>query len=96
MTENINRCLTTLKNGEPCPYKGRPEYKGYCGVHRASSLLEAAESAKERDERLVSLLSGGAALIEITSKAVEHLPSLIEVLNKGIWDRIYRGSSDIK
>lgn len=82
MNESNNKCFATLKNGEPCRYNGRPEYKGYCGIHKAIRPSKSVTSGKGRDERLVLLLTAGVALVDITSKAIEYLPPMIEVLVK--------------
>ena len=79
MTKKTVKCLAMLKNELPCPYKGKPEYNGYCGIHKAKPALTSIGVKRSRGEQLAQLISAGAALTVLLEKSVEYLPNLIEV-----------------
>ena len=82
MVETTNLCLAILKNGSPCSYKGRIEYKGYCGVHKFEPIKKDGLSDIRKDKRLVNLLSAGTSLVILLEKAVGYLPQFVEILVK--------------
>ncbi|RUR30325.1 hypothetical protein ELY33_10995 [Vreelandella andesensis] len=80
--KNQTECPAILKNGDPCPYRGKPEYQGYCGHHKQFIILKPHDTGNQKDKKIVLLLSAGVALIELTIKAVEYLPTMIEIIDR--------------
>lgn len=77
MKDGSSLCPATLRSGKYCRYKGKSEYKGFCGIHARKYLVSKSEN---RDERLTLLVWAGAALIEISIRAQEYLPKLVEIV----------------
>ena len=82
MSKKSVTCPAILKNGLSCSYKGSPEYNGYCGIHKGKQAPSSTAVKHGRDERLTQLLGAGASLVFLMEKAIEYLPTLIEVLLK--------------
>lgn len=90
MYEKGSSCKAILKKGTPCPNPGKAEYRGYGGRHRLQ--VATHEPIPINDQRLALLLGAGAALVEITSKAIEYFPQLIEAVLNASQVALTRGS----
>jgi hypothetical protein len=80
MGKEKKKCVANLKDGRRCPNTGKPEYNGYCGIHRNKPLLKEPASSSSKGEGLARLVAITSGLIVLAEKAVTYLPQIIEVL----------------
>jgi hypothetical protein len=78
-----NRCRAVLKTGVRCRNQGKPEFNGFCGVHRQSVRLEKSSpetvTPSTKVERLQSIVAIASGLAVLLDKAIERLPQLVEI-----------------